>query len=115
MIFSYDMFIIITEDPVRIFDHQPAPPHSVLKLFVDIFSNDVTASLFYTNDIKVLIDIIVRQLFDISPGVKVTCTVRITVKVIQLADFGSCKKKGKILFKKCYYFAETKTVSRAVS
>ncbi|XP_046735610.1 NCK-interacting protein with SH3 domain isoform X1 [Diprion similis] len=58
------------EDPVRIFDHQPAPPHSVLKLFVDLFSNDVTASLFYTNDIKVLIDIIVRQLFDISPGVK---------------------------------------------
>ncbi|XP_048510850.1 NCK-interacting protein with SH3 domain isoform X3 [Athalia rosae] len=58
------------EDPVRIFDHQPAPPHSVLKLFVDLFSNSTTASLFYTNDIKVLIDIIVRQLFDISPGVK---------------------------------------------
>ncbi|XP_048510849.1 NCK-interacting protein with SH3 domain isoform X2 [Athalia rosae] len=66
---SFNLLILI-EDPVRIFDHQPAPPHSVLKLFVDLFSNSTTASLFYTNDIKVLIDIIVRQLFDISPGVK---------------------------------------------
>lgn len=59
------------EDPVRIFDHQPAPMHSVLKLFIDIFSMDITASLFYTNDIKVLIDIVLRQLFDIPPGDKV--------------------------------------------
>nr|CAD7200207.1 unnamed protein product [Timema douglasi] len=56
------------EDPVRIFDHQPAPPHSVLKLFVDIFTNERTSTLFYTNDTKVLIDIIVRQLTDLSPG-----------------------------------------------
>nr|CAD7430085.1 unnamed protein product [Timema monikensis] len=56
------------EDPVRIFDHQPVPPHSVLKLFVDIFTNERTSTLFYTNDTKVLIDIIVRQLTDLSPG-----------------------------------------------
>ncbi|CAG2063794.1 unnamed protein product, partial [Timema podura] len=55
-------------DPVRIFDHQPVPPHSVLKLFVDIFTNERTSTLFYTNDTKVLIDIIVRQLTDLSPG-----------------------------------------------
>lgn len=59
------------EDPVRIFDHEPQPPHSVLKLFVDLFSNDAIASLFYTNDVKVLIDIILRQLFDMFPGDKV--------------------------------------------
>ncbi|PSN28959.1 NCK-interacting protein, partial [Blattella germanica] len=58
------------EDPVRIFEHQPAPPHSVLKLFVDLFSNPQTATLFYTNDTKVLIDIIVRMLADLSPGDK---------------------------------------------
>ncbi|XP_067013457.2 NCK-interacting protein with SH3 domain isoform X2 [Anabrus simplex] len=58
------------EDPVRIFEHKPAPPHSVLKLFIDLFSNDKTGVLFYTNDIKVLIDIIVRQLADLSPGDK---------------------------------------------
>lgn len=59
------------EDPVRIFDHEPAPPHSVLKLFIDLFGCELTASLFYTNDIKVLIDIVLRQLFDIPPGDKV--------------------------------------------
>ena len=60
------------EDPVRIFDHQPAPPDSVLKLFIDLFNKNVTANLFYTNDVKVLIDIILRQLLDITPGDKVS-------------------------------------------
>ncbi|CAH0554658.1 unnamed protein product [Brassicogethes aeneus] len=56
------------EDPVRIFDHLPAPPHSLLKLFNDLFSKKSTASLFYTNDTKVLIDIIVRNISDLSTG-----------------------------------------------
>ena len=56
---------------MRIFDHEPAPSHSVLKLFIDLFGNDHTASLFYTNDIKVLIDIVLRALFDTAPGDKV--------------------------------------------
>ncbi|KAJ8933363.1 hypothetical protein NQ314_014078 [Rhamnusium bicolor] len=56
------------EDPVRIFDHEPAPPHSLLKLFNDLFSRRSTAELFYTNDVKVLIDIIVRNISDLSPG-----------------------------------------------
>jgi hypothetical protein len=62
------LFWAAVEDPVRIFEHQPVPPHSVLKLFVDLFSTAQTATLFYTNDTKVLIDIIVRQLADLSPG-----------------------------------------------
>ncbi|CAG9815594.1 unnamed protein product [Phaedon cochleariae] len=56
------------EDPVRIFDHEPAPPHSLLKLFIDLFSRRSTADLFYTNDVKVLIDIVVRNISDLSPG-----------------------------------------------
>lgn len=36
-----------------------------------MFYREKTASLFYTNDIKVLIDIVVRQLSDLSPGDKV--------------------------------------------
>lgn len=59
------------EDPIRIFDHEPAPPHSVLKLFVDVFSKETTANLFYTNDVKVLIDIVVRNITDLSAGDKV--------------------------------------------
>lgn len=58
------------EDPVRIFDHEPAPPHSVVKLFIDLFGNQTTAGLFYTNDIKVLIDITVRNILDLSAGDK---------------------------------------------
>ncbi|GLV41728.1 uncharacterized protein CBL_00341 [Carabus blaptoides fortunei] len=58
------------EDPVRIFEHEPIPPDSILKLFIDMFGKESTASLFYTNDVKVLIDIIVRQLSDLSPGDK---------------------------------------------
>lgn len=40
----------------------------MFKIFYDLFSSDKTAALVYTNDIKVLIDIIVRQLTDLSPG-----------------------------------------------
>lgn len=58
----------LTEDPVHIFDHEPEPAHSVLKLVIDLFSRKKTAEHFYTNDVKVAIDIIVRQLADLSPG-----------------------------------------------
>lgn len=54
------------EDPVRIFDHEPEPPHSVLKLFVDVFSTEQTSHLFYTNDVRVLTDITVRNMLDLS-------------------------------------------------
>lgn len=59
---------VITEDPVHIFDHEPAPAHSVLKLVIDVFSRKKTAGHFYTNDLKVAIGIIVRQLADLCPG-----------------------------------------------
>ncbi|CAK1545316.1 unnamed protein product [Leptosia nina] len=58
----------LEKDPVRIFDHEPEPRHSVLKLAIDLFSRKRTAEHFYTNDVKVAIDIIVRQLADLSPG-----------------------------------------------
>lgn len=54
------------EDPVRIFDHEPEPPHAVLKLFVDVFSTEQTSHLFYTNDVRVLTDITVRNMLDLS-------------------------------------------------
>lgn len=37
-------------------------------MFVDLFIAPETANLFYTNDNKVLIDILVRQLSDLSAG-----------------------------------------------
>ncbi|KAF4529400.1 hypothetical protein B566_EDAN003493, partial [Ephemera danica] len=56
------------EDPVQRFCTMTAENHSVLKLFIDLFSGSTTAQLFYTNDTKVLVDIIARQLADLSPG-----------------------------------------------
>ncbi|XP_071807661.1 NCK-interacting protein with SH3 domain-like [Asterias amurensis] len=57
-------------DPVRMFEHEPKPPNSLLKFLCDIFANADTSSLFYTNDMNVLIDIIIRQLTDRCPGDK---------------------------------------------
>jgi hypothetical protein len=37
-------------------------------MLVDLFSIPETTTLFYTNDVKVLIDILVRQLSDLSAG-----------------------------------------------
>lgn len=42
--------------------------NSVLKFLSDLYSCRQTANLLYTNDAKVLIDIIVRQLSDLSAG-----------------------------------------------
>lgn len=63
------------EDPLLYFDHaRSLVPNSVLKMFVDLFSSPDTSNLFYTNDNKVLIDILVRQLSDLSPGEPVSCS-----------------------------------------
>lgn len=78
MVYYGWLMLSIVEDPVRIFDHEPAPPHSLLKLFKDLFSRRTTADLFYTNDTKVLIDIIVRNIADLSPGDPVS-----NVKIVQ--------------------------------
>ncbi|XP_010007885.1 PREDICTED: NCK-interacting protein with SH3 domain, partial [Nestor notabilis] len=58
------------DDPVCIFKHQTQPPHSVLKFLQDIFASKDTASIFYHTDMMVLIDILVRQIADLSPGDK---------------------------------------------
>lgn len=56
------------EDPVFVLKHTKPPINSVLKILVDLFAIPETTNLFYTNDIKVLIDILVRQLSDLSAG-----------------------------------------------
>ncbi|XP_078493646.1 NCK-interacting protein with SH3 domain-like [Ciona intestinalis] len=60
-------------DPVNE-GHDPTcdqPPNSVLKFFQDIFARRDTGECFlYTNDLRVLIDIIVRNIADLSSGSK---------------------------------------------
>lgn len=56
------------EDPVRMFeDHLPAPDNSVIRLLTDLFCEPSTARLFYTNDVHVLVDILLHNLCDLSP------------------------------------------------
>ncbi|XP_017887496.1 NCK-interacting protein with SH3 domain [Ceratina calcarata] len=87
------------EDPVRIFDHEPQPPHSVLKLFIDLFNNDITASLFYTNDVKVLIDIILRQLYDMFPGDKRRQYLELCRRVLRTSSYNEHKYRSEDLLK----------------
>lgn len=65
---SYNKNIYFTEDPIKVLKHSTDCMNSVLKMFIDIFSVAETAAMFYTNDTKVLIDIIVRQLTDLCAG-----------------------------------------------
>ncbi|XP_053399452.1 LOW QUALITY PROTEIN: NCK-interacting protein with SH3 domain-like [Mercenaria mercenaria] len=58
------------EDPVQMFEHEPKPPNSVMKILQDMYSSPGTANILYTNDARVLIDIILRHLIDLPPGDK---------------------------------------------
>ncbi|XP_031200731.1 NCK-interacting protein with SH3 domain isoform X1 [Mastomys coucha] len=71
-IFSEKLLLLLNrgDDPVRIFKHEPQPPHSVLKFLQDVFSSSATAAIFYHTDMMALIDITVRQIADLSPGDK---------------------------------------------
>lgn len=70
--FSEKVLLLINreEDPLAKLKAHECPCHSVLKLLKDLFSNTATADLFYTNDVKVLIDIVVRQITDLPPNNK---------------------------------------------
>ncbi|XP_062923804.1 NCK-interacting protein with SH3 domain-like isoform X4 [Mobula hypostoma] len=71
-VFTEKLLLLLNraDDPVSIFKHQPQPPHSVLKFLQDVFADKDTARIFYRTDMMVMIDIIVRQTSDLSPGEK---------------------------------------------
>ena len=54
------------EDPVAL--KEPLVPDSMTKLCIDLFSDRSTSGLLYTSDLKVLVDIITRNLSDRGPG-----------------------------------------------
>ncbi|CAG2101941.1 unnamed protein product, partial [Medioppia subpectinata] len=47
-----------------------AKPNSALKLLIEMFGNAITSKLFYYNDVRVIIDIIIRQLNNLPIGDK---------------------------------------------
>ncbi|XP_032267128.1 NCK-interacting protein with SH3 domain isoform X2 [Phoca vitulina] len=71
-IFSEKLLLLLNrgDDPVRIFKHEPQPPHSILKFLQDVFASPATAGIFYHTDMMALIDITVRHIADLSPGDK---------------------------------------------
>ncbi|XP_063797220.1 NCK-interacting protein with SH3 domain isoform X2 [Pseudophryne corroboree] len=71
-IFTEKLLLLLNrgDDPVCIFKHQPQPQHSVLKVLQDLFASVDTANSFYHSDMMVMIDIVVRQIADLSPGDK---------------------------------------------
>ncbi|XP_007953494.1 NCK-interacting protein with SH3 domain [Orycteropus afer afer] len=71
-IFSEKLLLLLNrgDDPVRIFKHEPQPPHSILKFLQDVFASPDTAAIFYHTDMMALIDITVRHIADLSPGDK---------------------------------------------
>lgn len=56
------------EDPTALFQYPRSSPDAVLKFVTDIFSSQDTSEFFYTSDMKILIEIVLRQLTDLSPG-----------------------------------------------
>ncbi|XP_063406825.1 NCK-interacting protein with SH3 domain-like isoform X2 [Mytilus trossulus] len=56
------------DDPVKMFEFQPCQQNSVTKFVTDLYRDKSTGSLLYTNDAKVLVDMIIRMLTDLQPG-----------------------------------------------
>ena len=67
---------------MRIFKHEPQPPHSILKFLQDVFASPATAAIFYHTDMMALIDITVRHIADLSPGDKVPARGRSGVEAV---------------------------------
>lgn len=63
------VYVCYAEDPVAI--SEPCCPDSFTKFLLDVFSSSSTAGMFYTTDMRVLIDIVTRQLTDLCPGMEV--------------------------------------------
>lgn len=72
-VFTESIMVLINrgDDPAKVFDYKPESPNSVMKLFHDLYSDPATSDLLYTNDAKVLMDIILGRLTNLSPGDKV--------------------------------------------
>ena len=71
--FSEKLMLLINreEDPVCL--KEPLVPDSMTQFCLDLFSSKITAGMLYTSDLRVLIDIITRQLSDRAPGDQVMC------------------------------------------
>lgn len=71
-------------------------PNSLTKMLMDLFSHSTTASLFYTNDLLVVIDIITRQLTDLNPDDKVTTSIMSIIVLCSIYQSCVIKRAGRL-------------------
>lgn len=69
---SQHFLFSLTEDPTTLFQYPRSCPDSVVKFLTDIFSSQTTSDFFYTSDMLILIEIVLRQLTDLSAGSEVS-------------------------------------------
>ncbi|XP_077292148.1 NCK-interacting protein with SH3 domain [Arctopsyche grandis] len=99
-IFTEKLLLLLNreDDPVRVLDHPCTIQHSVLKLALDTFSRRTTASLFYTNDTRVLLDITVRQLADLSAGdERRRLYLKLCLGILRHTDYSHCHRQADLL------------------
>lgn len=66
--FNWEEDIILTNCSFQRFPENDSVPNSVLKFLIEMFADKVVSSLFYYNDVRVIIDIIVSQLNNLPVG-----------------------------------------------
>ncbi|KAK3580163.1 hypothetical protein CHS0354_030278 [Potamilus streckersoni] len=89
-VFTEKLLLLINRgvDPVWMFHFEPKPPNSLLKFLEDMYSQPATACLLYTNDMRVLLDIIIRNLTDLTSGDKVrTSYLYLTQLIVTNSDY----------------------------
>lgn len=66
--FNWEEDIVLTSCSFERFPECSSVPNSVLKFLSEMFADKVVSSLFYYNDVRVLIDIIIGQLDNLTVG-----------------------------------------------
>ncbi|XP_068714578.1 NCK-interacting protein with SH3 domain-like isoform X1 [Montipora foliosa] len=87
------------EDPTTMFQYTKSCPDSVVKFLTDIFSSQTTSDFFYTSDMRILIEIVLRQLTDLSPGAELrTEFISLLHQIFLNSDYSEHKHQANELF-----------------
>jgi len=65
---TYSVVVVVTVDLVKTLNDNMSTLSSVIKLLHDLYSDESTANLLYTNDADIVINVIIRQLTNLSAG-----------------------------------------------
>jgi len=83
------------EDPCNV-ESQAGKADSVVKFFTDVFASGVSDSLIYTNDLMVLVDIVIRNLSDLPPGSRRTEILDLLLNMVSVDSEAVSSRFGQI-------------------